>query len=116
MRISHRPIPAQGLFREGRNVFFRLSHRHAQRFVCFERGSYQLGLGYDELVSAQPGPVEPFRQFQQSLITALLDLLENGPRALINARVEKTGRRSHLAQSLREICVTVPGHIHARRG
>ena len=104
---------APGLPGERRDIAFRLGHRRPQGFVGLERGGHQFGLGDGQLVRAQPGAVEALGQFQQSRIAARPHVIQDGPRPLLDGRVEQAGGGGQFAQSLGEIGVGVANDVHA---
>ena len=116
VRIAGLPILAPGLPGKRRDVPPRLGHCRPQRFVGLERGGHQFGLGDGQLLRSQACAVEPLGQLQQSRIAARPHVIEDGPRPLLDDRVEQARGGGQLAQSLGEAGVGVADGVHGRRG
>src|SRR5208283_1605253 len=70
---------------------------------------------HGELIGGEPGAVEFFGEFQQRIVTAGLNGVEDGAGALLDDRVEQAGRRGQFAELGGKICVGVADNLHAFR-
>ena len=98
------------------DVLFRLGDRGAQRFIRLERRGHEFGLRHGKLVRPQRRTVKFLGKFQQRVVTAHINVMQDGARALFDPGVEQAGGGGQFAELAGKIRVGVANHFHTGTG
>ena len=112
--VAHLPVLPARFPSEGGNVTRGFLDGLAQRSVGVERSRQELRLGDGQLVRPEARAIKPLRQFQYRRVAPRPHIVEDGPRALLDLRVEQAGRVGQLGQTFPEVGIGVAYHFHER--
>src|SRR5206468_4793266 len=113
--VAGGPVSAKGFAAEEFDVLHGHGDGGAQRFISPKRGVEKLGFAHGELVGREFGAVEALGEFQERLVAARLDGLDDGTSALFDGRIEETRSVRQRAEALGKAGLRVPQHVHSAR-